>query len=1041
MKTLKSCKPRQSVLDGTADFVVNLADLRHLTDKEAQEFLDSTVLTAGMERFLMQAFSRLAGNGVASGIYKLSESMGGGKTQSMIVAGILALYPSLASKLPFKKLLPEANPEVVASFTGRSTDKKIWVRLGEILGTELPSHRAPSEDEWRKLLNDRSVLILLDELAFYLAHTASQGSESEGRRAATLTAAALTTLFGTVRDYKECRRCVIVVADLQKDWEQGGEALSQIILSSESLSGDIRSVNNEISKGAQTIVPVNNTSDELYAILRKRIFENIDASEEDVKLIANAYYEALKNAESVIDRPIVAIREEILASYPFHFSVKHLIGQFNDNPGFQKTRDVIKLLATIVRSLWGKGNEEIDKHILLSLQTADFNDGNVSSRFIAIKNSLQEALQTDIANSGTSKSEALDAKTNGLASRCAQWLFTASLSEIHPRGLSEEELIEYLIAPGQSITGLNNALKAIFDTCWYVEQTPSGRYYFHKQKNLNAQINSYVHICTSVDRDKIIADKLNDMFYPHDKRCYQNLIVLPALDTVQLERDKSALVICKPETDIQKFFRNEKYKNRVIFLTAVDQNGMFYVNKKAGRLWAVSQVVDDLTVEDQQYQKAKKVLANYQADLFIVLKSVFNTFYYPIVDDDLETALECTSLLDAFYGESLNYQIQFANENMSKGEKFIEATLRDAGKFHDSTSDSGKNKVEIYSSLKLRVEKFLFPPTKHATWNQILDSAASRGHMIWTVPNTLELMRDTLIQAGEWRKEASQIQIPPFKNVTGVTVEHIRDNQTGIITTTDVRLSYADQLFVREDEKEWTARSKDQPVESCAMLLEFKAVDSTGQNEVGKIYRIENSVDIVDELLVSPKPNHKVLKVKCIPSAAKLLFTTNGSDPVNNGHLYTSPGIEAAEGSTVRLCAQYRGVDRQKSIYVPKQQEKDDNVIDPAKLTLVKGTAFNLDTRLDISRFLSNLPEGTHLQLVQASITHANTDSRVRLNWSERIRLKPSCVQKGFEFLDNQIEHGEWSLMFKKLEFKTGNDLLQWQVDTDQIIDFSCIKQ
>ena len=104
MKTLKTCKPRQSVLDGTADFVVNLADLPHLTPEEAEEFLDSTVLTAGMEQILMQSFSRHAGDGVASGIYKLSESMGGGKTQSMIVAGILARYLNLASKLPFEIL-------------------------------------------------------------------------------------------------------------------------------------------------------------------------------------------------------------------------------------------------------------------------------------------------------------------------------------------------------------------------------------------------------------------------------------------------------------------------------------------------------------------------------------------------------------------------------------------------------------------------------------------------------------------------------------------------------------------------------------------------------------------------------------------------------------------------------------------------------------------------------------------------------------------------------------------------------------------------
>jgi hypothetical protein len=174
MKTLTACAPRQAVLDGTADFVVNLADLPHLTEAEAREFLDSNVLTSGMELLLQQTFARIGGEKSASGIYKLSESMGGGKTQSMIVAGILASFPQLASVVGFHKALPRAKTDVVASFTGRSTDQKVWVSIGKQLGVEFPGDRAPSETEWRDALKNRAALILLDELAFYLVHAASQ---------------------------------------------------------------------------------------------------------------------------------------------------------------------------------------------------------------------------------------------------------------------------------------------------------------------------------------------------------------------------------------------------------------------------------------------------------------------------------------------------------------------------------------------------------------------------------------------------------------------------------------------------------------------------------------------------------------------------------------------------------------------------------------------------------------------------------------------------------------------------------------------------
>lgn len=484
MKSLSALTPRSAVLDGTADFVVNLADLGALTEDEAREFLDSNVLTSGMELLLSQAFARMAGLGSASGIYKLSESMGGGKTQTEIVAGILARFPHLAHLLAFRDPLPKVAPDVVAAFTGRSTDKKVWVSVGEALGVDFTPDRAPSETEWRDALKDRSALILLDEMAFYLVHAASQGSKEDGTRAATLAGIALTNLFGAVRDYKECRRCVIVIADLQKDWEQGAEELARIMRANDTLGGTLQSVNNEMSKGAQTIAPVDNSKDELYAILRRRLFKRIDLTSKDIEAVADGYVAELKKASAIIDRPTMKVREEILVSYPFHFSTKHLIGSFNDNPGFQKTRDVIRLMAAIVRSLWDKdtrGEAAVAKQYLLSLETADLNDSLVASRFVEIKKSLQDAMQTDIANSGTSHAESLDGDPDGLATCCARWLFAASLSEVHPRGLTESELAEYLLAPGRSIQGLHEALKQLYDTCWYIEQTQSGRYRFNRR--------------------------------------------------------------------------------------------------------------------------------------------------------------------------------------------------------------------------------------------------------------------------------------------------------------------------------------------------------------------------------------------------------------------------------------------------------------------------------------------------------------------------------------------------------------------------------
>jgi hypothetical protein len=793
-----------------------------------------------------------------------------------------------------------------------------------------------------------------------------------------------------------------------------------------------------MSKGAETIAPVDNTKDELYAIFRRRLFKETADSTKDRELIAEGYVAELNKASAIIERPTMKVREEILASYPFHFSTKHLIASFNDNPGFQKTRDVIRLMATIVRSLWSKGASEVGRHYLLSLETANLNDSNVSSRFIEIKRALQEALQTDIANSGTSHAETMDPETDGLASRCARWIYAASLSEVHPRGLTDAELAEYLLAPGQTILGMQDALKKLYDTCWYIEQTKSGRYFFHRQKNLNAQVNSYTKICTTTDRDTQIENKLKEMFEPHDKRCYQKIEVLPALDQVQLERDKISLVIFKPDTDFHKFFTSEKYKNRVAFLTAVDQTGIFNINKKAERLWAITQVVKDLSTDDTQFKKAKETAAEYQTELFIALKAVFNKFYYPLIDQEDETALISASLLDGYIDEKTGNRIQYRNEVASKGEFVVEATLRDANKFQVFSPAPNEDKVKVYQPLRNRVETFLFPSTGRTTWEQIKDGAASRGHIIWTEPGTLERMREVMLTAGVWHEDAGQIQKPPFEEVTGVTIEYSRNKETGEITTTDIKLSNADKLFIREDNGEWGKHSPDTPFISSAMLIEFKAVDSSGKNKEGKPYRIDNTIDIYHDFIESPTLGNEVVKLKVVPPSCTVLYTTDSTNPANNGKPYNTKGINAPEGTLVRIHATKGNTTKDVAFTVPSRTggPGDPPPIDPNAPVTVNGRAINhLVTRSVTYHFLGGLPLETRLQMVQAKITHAATDSTITLTWDRKTRLEPLKVIEAFEFLDKQITEGEWVLRFDQLHFDTGKAFLQWQVDTSTKID------
>ena len=1046
MKTLICCVPRQSVLDGSEDFVVNISGMTELTEKEAAEFLDSNVLTSGMEDLILQSFDRLSG-GPSRGIFKLSESMGGGKTQSMIVAGLLARFPKLAKGLPFKKVPKSVKLDKVVAFSGRSTDENVWVNLGEQLGANFAPDSAPSEKQWAALFKDKSILILLDELAFYLVHAASKGKKDEGERFSTLTALALTNLFGAVRDHKEAGQVAVVVADLQKDWDQGHEDLSRIMKSNASLGGTIQSADNEMSKGAISISPVDNTKDELYAILRKRLFKDIKISEKEKKVVIDAYFAELQTAKKagLVERALPTIREELEVSYPFHFSTKHLIETFNDNPGFQKTRDVIRLMASIVRSIWGKGADEVDRHALLSLASPDLNVSAVAARFKEIKRSLEGALQTDIANAGTSYAESLEADTGGLSLITAKWIYVASLSETRPRGLRKEEIAEYLAAPGVDLTGLGHALDELYRNCWYIDQLRSGNFFFNKVKNLNAQLNSYFKTCSDLDRDGVIEDKLMEMFEPRQKRCYQRIFIHPDLSKVTLERDKTTLVICGHESPYQNFFEAEKYKNRVTFLTVVDPAGLMRIRTHAKRYWAIQQVLKDMDKDDAQIEKAKAERTTIQSDLFIALRSVYARLLYPLGNPATgDSKLEDTTLLDSYVEEPGGPAIKYdgkkdeKNDNSTKGELVIETTLASVKKFHVIPPATGADKVKAYKSIRLRVEQYLFPSSGRASWDQILDAAGSRGLMVWAEPGTLDRMKDVLLTAGEWRDQAGQVMKPPFEEVTAVSIEYTRDAKTGAITTTDIKLFHGDTLYVTEDTAKPRKIKHDEAFTSDAMILVFTAKDSTGKNKEGKPYRVENHIDLKHDFLPSATAGHRTLKLGVVPPDAKVKWTADGSDPANNGVAYPAKGVDLKEGSTVKVYAEKASAYAEVAIHIPKEDEdtggkgKTGPALDPNKPATLAGKALQemgLVSRMNVHGFLSKLPAGATLVGARAKVVKAESDNRVAIAWDNKTKLTADRLIKAYEFLDKELTDAEWELDASSLTFPTGKALIEWQKD------------
>ncbi len=335
MKTLKQlCKPRSSVFDRSRrDTVLDLTNL--IEDKiNPEEFFAENYLTDGMKRLLREAFRRFEGTS-NQGVFVLTQAMGGGKTHNMIGLGLLANHPKLRQQV-LGDLYQSINlgKVRVVGFTGRESDAPlgIWGAIAEQLGKKelfkdyYSPLSAPGQTAWVNLLKGDPLLILLDELPPYFEDAKSKAIGNSGL--ARVTTTALSNLLVAVGKDELANVCV-VISDLKATYEGGSQ---QIIKALEDLKG-------EVGRGAITLEPVGFNTDEVYHILRKRLFEELP-EESEIWEVARAYAQAVRDAKQMDitnaspDKFAAQIRE----SYPFHFAIRDLYARFRENPSFQMVR-------------------------------------------------------------------------------------------------------------------------------------------------------------------------------------------------------------------------------------------------------------------------------------------------------------------------------------------------------------------------------------------------------------------------------------------------------------------------------------------------------------------------------------------------------------------------------------------------------------------------------------------------------------------------------------------------------------------------------
>lgn len=1011
-------KPRKNVFsDTTREDVLNLTDLAD-GRIDAHKFFGENFQTQGMTVLFDTAFARFKGES-DTGVIKLTQAMGGGKTHSMLALGLLAQNSEIREKILGPGFTGIGEIRVV-SFSGReNADFGIWGSIADQLGKKeffkeyYSPLKAPGEKSWVELLKGHKTLILMDELPPYLENAKSIMVGNSDLSKVTMTA--LANLFTAIGKEQLANVC-LVFSDLKAAYESGSELLQS----------SFRELEAESNRVAIEVTPVALNSDEIYHILQKRLFEDVSGFEysQNINEVAIAYKSSVEKSKKLgfTNYTPETIFKGIKDSYPFHPSIKDLYARFKENQNFQQTRGLIKLMRQIIRQFYESGMAK--ESYLINVFDFDLNEQKMLSHIRQIKPSLEEAVNHDIAQDGKSIAEVIDIEkpeNKGITQDIAKLLLVSSLSTANHGllGLTESEIFGYLSAPNTDINEIKSSLEELKTHCWYMKQDNRGRLYFQNTKNMVAEMNTLVDSYTNENAKKELKRILEQNFSPKLKVCYEMLYVLPAIDQIDLDQNNISLVIYEPypgselHPELKKFHDNISLKNRVMFLSG-QRNMMEKLYGNSKKLKAIQQIVDNMANEgvpasDQQYKEAEAQLDKAIQALFSTIRETFVSLYYP-TKNGIELA---------------EFKLEF-KENKFNGEEQIISCLTDSSKYEAFSKDD-----QFLENLRKKCEARLFT-IKELPFSQIKERAATTVAWQWYHPDQLESLRLDCIKKDKWREINGYLVKGPFeKDPTSVVVEQTSyDEKTQEFTLKIRGIGGKVYYDIGSDPTSASKEVMDQVLVTAEPAIRFVCIDPTGERKTGDVVEFTGSVPI--KYGQRNTPNGDVMTLVTNPKYV-VKYTTDGSEPKENGGIYNDEFVLPQDSKYVRVAVYYK--DRlleEKSIYVTKGGgTKPAKTIDKSKALAYryhnKKQMGDTEASYKELALLSKL-DGVLIKGATAEIYNkTNTDHYIEFNasvpyWAGDLQSLIDLVRDtSFKETEVIVDFG-----YKELMFLTGELFTQW---------------
>lgn len=1014
MKTVRdACQLQENALSIKLSDQIEQLDGLISAEGDGSAFFERTYMTQGMRDLVGEGIARLAGAS-SQAVFHLKQAMGGGKTHLLVGFGLLAKHPSLRAAycagITHSGSFAAAS---VAAFNGRNNpDNFFWGEIARQLGKAEQFRRfwdggprAPDERDWIALFDDGApVLILLDEMPPYFHYLDTQ-KVGNGTVADIATRAFANLLTAAGKKKNVC----VVVSDLAAAYDTGGRLINRALQ-------DARA---ELGRQERSITPVDLAANEIYDILRKRLFKSLPDRAE-IADIASAYGRKLSEAAKAktVQRSAESIADEIDATYPFHPRLKHVVALFKENEQFKQTRGLLELVSRLLKSVWERPDNDV---FLIGPQHFDLSIPEVRDKITEISG-MREVIAMDIWDSQKSAhAQIIDMETGKeAAGQVGALLLVASLSTAvnAVKGLTRDEMVECLVSPLREASDFLAAFEELEKSAWYLHHTPEERYYFDRVENLTKLLQSLARDAPENQVDDLLRHRLQEMFKPSRRTVYEEVLPLPRLqDVADKIRKGRALLIISPDSKLppeeaQRLFDGLSRKNNLCILTG-DRTAMASVEKAVRQVFAVRKACGRIPEGHQQRDDLERRQSAYEQDLNSTILNLFDKVLFPIQRAGKEAQL---------VPKPLDMTREAAKP--FNGEEQIEKTL---------VSHPLKLYLDVerdFDAIREKAEELLWPENQEETrWTDTLDRYAEKAGMSWLPPRGLDTVKNIACNRGLWEDLGNgYITKKPRKKRTSAQV--IPEPQPGDdgrvrLAVHPVNGGPCPQIHFAEDAP--VSRNspvlKENPFLTDAMTVAFLVRDLSGQFETGDPVIWKNKLVLRNR--VAERDGKRFVELFVAPRG-EIRYSLDGSEP-REGTLYEGPVEIGDDEVRMPVFASVSPDDTgvKDEFRFPAKGKKGVRIDETRPALLTSRSGYKLDSRASVFQGLKEagdrgvLFEGVSLTVGQGGQMASVTVGDVRVDAAFLSNLLDTMLQK---FPPDTL----LTLSFRKAHFTSGVDLIQF---------------